>query len=214
VLVMPYLLTRSSVLGIVFTETGQIGDTLGGITAPFIGIFSIVVLVKTLSEQQKFNQKQVEKDDFVFAESISSDIVRACKTIKCTYYLKDANKESIDSGTAVLIGLCGAVDTADRVINVDEFLRIHIDTMYILSLYSFWCENVAMSSLSSEMTNGLHDAIYNYIKPVFSYLKRYENNFIPVIGGSISKYSKHQAQMMLEKVCASEELLTQHKKLN
>lgn len=104
VLVMPYIFTRSSFTGIEFTETGQIGDTLGGITAPFIGIVSIFLLVKTLSEQQKFNQKQVEKDDFVFAETISSNIIKACKTFNCTYALKNLDRNSTENGTAVLIG--------------------------------------------------------------------------------------------------------------
>lgn len=43
-----------------FTETGQIGDTIGGITAPIIGILSILLLFYTLWEQIKFNKKQKE----------------------------------------------------------------------------------------------------------------------------------------------------------
>jgi hypothetical protein len=207
VLVMPYLFTRHSFIGVDFTETGQIGDTLGGITTPFIGIISIFLLVKTLSEQQKFNQKQVEKDDFVFAETVSSNIIKACKTIKCTYYLKDVHKENTDNGTAVLIGLMGNADTADRTITADEFLKIHLDIMYIASLYSFWCENMAKSSLSPEMINGLHNAINSYIGPGLSYLKRYENNNIPLIGCSISAIAKKQAKQMLNKVSSSLTLL-------
>ena len=43
-----------------FNNTGQIGDTIGGTTAPIIGILSIILLVYTLREQIKFNQKQKE----------------------------------------------------------------------------------------------------------------------------------------------------------
>jgi hypothetical protein len=43
-----------------FTETGQIGDTIGGITAPIIGILSIALLVCTLKEQIKFSKRQKE----------------------------------------------------------------------------------------------------------------------------------------------------------
>lgn len=43
-----------------FNNTGQIGDTIGGVTAPFIGIISIILLVYTLREQIKFNKKQKE----------------------------------------------------------------------------------------------------------------------------------------------------------
>jgi len=43
-----------------FRETGQIGDTIGGITAPFIGVLSIILLYITLYEQRKINKEQVE----------------------------------------------------------------------------------------------------------------------------------------------------------
>lgn len=41
-------------------NTGQIGDTIGGTTAPIVGIVSIVLLAYTLIEQLKFNAKQVD----------------------------------------------------------------------------------------------------------------------------------------------------------
>lgn len=43
-----------------FSNTGEIGDTIGGITAPIIGIISILLLVYTLWEQINFNKKQIE----------------------------------------------------------------------------------------------------------------------------------------------------------
>lgn len=46
--------------GISFRDTGEIGDTIGGATAPIIGILSIVLLVYTLLEQIRFNKKQSE----------------------------------------------------------------------------------------------------------------------------------------------------------
>ena len=42
-----------------FTNTGQIGDTIGGITAPFIGLISIWLLYITFREQRKFNKEQI-----------------------------------------------------------------------------------------------------------------------------------------------------------
>lgn len=41
-------------------DTGQIGDTIGGTTAPIVGIVSIFLLAYTLIEQLKFNAKQVD----------------------------------------------------------------------------------------------------------------------------------------------------------
>lgn len=41
-----------------FTDTGQIGDTIGGTTSPIIGFVSIVLLAYTLIEQLNFNKQQ------------------------------------------------------------------------------------------------------------------------------------------------------------
>lgn len=60
ILFAPYLFTRSSLCGLSFLETGQIGDTIGGITSPIVGIVSIVLLAYTLIEQLNFNVKQVQ----------------------------------------------------------------------------------------------------------------------------------------------------------
>lgn len=56
-IVAPFLFTRDFGWES-FEDTGQIGDTIGGITAPIIGILSIYLLYRTLKEQNEFNQKQ------------------------------------------------------------------------------------------------------------------------------------------------------------
>jgi len=43
-----------------FSKTGQIGETIGGITAPFIGVLSIILLYMTLYEQRKINKEQIK----------------------------------------------------------------------------------------------------------------------------------------------------------
>ncbi|WP_283687379.1 putative phage abortive infection protein [Dysgonomonas sp. Marseille-Q5470] len=56
-LLAPILFTRG-LTQYDFTETGEIGDTIGGITAPIIGILSVIFLIWTLWEQIDFNKKQ------------------------------------------------------------------------------------------------------------------------------------------------------------
>ncbi|TZF98427.1 hypothetical protein FW781_00405 (plasmid) [Chryseobacterium panacisoli] len=49
-----------------FTETGQIGDTIGGITAPFINILNAVLIYIAFTEQLKANnllKKQIDAED-------------------------------------------------------------------------------------------------------------------------------------------------------
>ena len=66
-LIVPFLLTRTwGPECLKFTDsTGWIGDTLGGITAPFIGFVNIILLIWTLQKQIEFNGKQLkaQKDE-------------------------------------------------------------------------------------------------------------------------------------------------------
>ena len=57
----PFLLTRQYFIKeLNFTETGQIGDTIGGITAPILNLISIILLYFSFNEQFKANKKQTE----------------------------------------------------------------------------------------------------------------------------------------------------------
>lgn len=66
VLIMPVVLTCHSLCSCFdFSGTGQIGDTIGGVTAPIIGLISVYLLVRTLNEQLTFNKLQatLQKDE-------------------------------------------------------------------------------------------------------------------------------------------------------
>ncbi len=85
IIVAPFLFTRD--FGWVsFVNTGQIGDTIGGITAPIIGILSIYLLYKTLLSQQEFNKKQTRlmrdeqfKSTFFNLLQVQRDILNSLK---------------------------------------------------------------------------------------------------------------------------------------
>lgn len=55
--VAPWLFTNYNLFpGLDFTQTGQIGDTIGGITAPIIGIISAILVYSAFIEQNRANQ--------------------------------------------------------------------------------------------------------------------------------------------------------------
>jgi hypothetical protein len=62
-IVSPYFFTRSF-LGVSFGETGQIGDTIGGLTAPFLNLLGSFLLYLALMEQAAANNltKKEQKD--------------------------------------------------------------------------------------------------------------------------------------------------------
>jgi hypothetical protein len=69
---IPWLFTRDWFASFAsYTNLGQIGDTIGGTTAPFIGLLSAVLVYRALQAQIKANeiiQKQIEKQEKESAE--------------------------------------------------------------------------------------------------------------------------------------------------
>ncbi len=60
-LISPFIFTRDWT-GIDFSQTGQIGDTIGGLTAPFLNFLTIILLYLTLREQTQSTKKQRDFD--------------------------------------------------------------------------------------------------------------------------------------------------------
>jgi hypothetical protein len=62
---MPILLSRPwQIFGIDFSNTGQIGDTIGGLTAPFLNFFAAILIYKSFKEQvtaNKIIQEEIRK---------------------------------------------------------------------------------------------------------------------------------------------------------
>ncbi len=61
---MPFLLTRETwIPGMDFMETGQIGDTIGGTTAPFVGLLTACLTFAAFWIQYEFNKQQNKRID-------------------------------------------------------------------------------------------------------------------------------------------------------
>lgn len=82
ILTLPYILTRNHGW-FDFTETGQIGDTIGGITAPFIAVCSAYITFLAFWVQYTYNKKQKKdlfqerfENNLFYAETIANSINR------------------------------------------------------------------------------------------------------------------------------------------
>ncbi len=65
ILILPILFTQFSIISL--TKSGQydeIGDALGGITAPFIGILTTKLLYLTLNQQNESNNFMIHEANF------------------------------------------------------------------------------------------------------------------------------------------------------
>jgi len=59
----PFLLTRNGLICLDFTKSGNIGDTIGGITAPFFSLLGSVLVYFSFRAQMQMNIIQQERMD-------------------------------------------------------------------------------------------------------------------------------------------------------
>lgn len=81
-LLAPWLFTRPAFCECLnFSNTGGIGDTIGGVTAPIVGLISIILLWLTLREQFIFNKTQARDNMINHIITLENNIVQIKSSI-------------------------------------------------------------------------------------------------------------------------------------
>jgi hypothetical protein len=74
IMMLPALLTQTSFSLFDFSSVGQVGDTIGGITAPFIGLLSAYLIYKAFIVQVEANKIQSKNNEFGIALKLIDDL--------------------------------------------------------------------------------------------------------------------------------------------
>jgi hypothetical protein len=74
IMTLPALLTQTPFSLFDFSSAGQIGDTIGGITAPFIGLLSAYLIYKAFKVQVDANKIQSKNNEFSIALKLIDDL--------------------------------------------------------------------------------------------------------------------------------------------
>ena len=138
VILGPWLFTQPCFRGwksLDFTSTGDIGDTIGGITAPFIGLLSILLLVWTLQEQirinqkqTEFNDKQIKYNDATRILSLQTQIMQIDDSIRFGYCTKSSLQEGRGCSSLSLL----QKGTLEEVSILYDELEMLIDKVHML----------------------------------------------------------------------------------
>ncbi|MBS1633852.1 MAG: hypothetical protein JST10_14915 [Bacteroidetes bacterium] len=92
---MPYLFTRNALYeSLNFTNTGNIGDTIGGITAPFLSLLGAILVYLSFQEQVKanaiVNRTRDEDLEIIIADKLLTRIETAIKDLS-SYKIESKN---------------------------------------------------------------------------------------------------------------------------
>lgn len=74
ILILPIVLTQTKISIFDFTNSGQIGDTIGGITGPFVGLVSAYLVYKAFIIQVEANKIQSKNNEFAIALKLIDDL--------------------------------------------------------------------------------------------------------------------------------------------
>lgn len=158
----PYIFTRSSLWKIDFSETGQIGDTIGGLVSPFLNLLSIILLYITLKDQSKSAQSQRDFDGITHLQNtIKSDIERL------TFIKKGTNQTYV--GYQALFEISETFRTSKNVSNDvhNTSLRsFYFSFAFTLANINRLLERNASSTVSDYEKKLVYDMLSNLKTPV------------------------------------------------
>ena len=89
----PYLLTRESLIGISFEGKGDIGDVIGGVTAPFINLIAAILVFISFRQQVVANTNQTKVNNVLMKTTNHAYIEKLYKDIIANFDYQEANEE-------------------------------------------------------------------------------------------------------------------------
>lgn len=187
----PVIFTQGALFGWEFfdlSDKGTIGDTIGGITAPIVGLLSVFLLWLTLKEQLEFNKRQdkINKEQQKFNDanrilSMESHILHLDENLNYGYTCFDRAFEG--HGVSSLRLLVSRTD--DDIIIAQSELEYIIDRSHIIeTALCSMVDYIKKSSLMAEerqSTIAMAELYLSYIHSFYSDVTKERIKLIPAI---------------------------------
>lgn len=178
ILVTPVIFTQPSFLGwncFDFSDKGSIGDTIGGITAPFVGLLSIILLAWTLYEQVQINREQKKYNDTSRIIAVLSHIQNMDDNLLFLY----STPRSLCEGKGLAsFGIFNSNGRSDILFSFEEVLMIEKKTTIILTALSSLLSIIKDSNLEVEDQSSYHSIIRNYLTSLYAFYHAVEKQEI------------------------------------
>ena len=156
------------------TTTGQIGDTIGGTTAPFWGFLGVILLYLTFREQRVFNREQLSfnrtqqaASDYEILMKIRDNISSLCNALELNIVHQKVPGKSQFKGASFIEELRNTTHP-DNYIEEAEFDKLYKNVVEIAELCLLYYNLIQQSSLE----NGLKKAFFQSISIHSEYINR------------------------------------------
>lgn len=149
------------------TGTGQIGDTIGGTTAPFWGFLSVILLYVTLKEQQSFNKIQKLSSDLEVIMKLRDNISELSNNIEVKIINIREGAETTYKGASYIEQLRSTTNPNNG-IGEEDFDKLYKNAIEIVELCLLYYNMIVKSSLD----NGVKESFFRAISIHFEMIGR------------------------------------------
>lgn len=130
-----------------YSNAGEIGDAIGGTTAPIIGSISIILLCWTLFEQINFNKIQNKASDCDILMKLRASVSKLNESL-CTYIHPEINDIKTDVKS---LNSLQELNKSEIFISEEDFNRLVDDITEIIELCLLYFDIEQQSVLNKEI---------------------------------------------------------------
>lgn len=186
IMMLPLCFTQISAI-VDFTETGQIGDTIGGITTPFFAICSIYVTFLAFWIQYKFNSAQktdIDKERFEHNFFSYLDVLMRQE--------QGCNLENVGFGKQVFHYMFYEYKAIYDIVHKGKYLRAVTDLKERRNEEFNLCYSIFINGVSKDSTYRLNKEVAEACKPDVLLLNRKLLNIQKeILNGERKRYPKY-----------------------
>lgn len=165
-----------------YGNTGAIGDTIGGITAPIIGSISIALLTWTLFEQINFNKVQKRASDYDMLMKLRDRVSDLSKSVCISTHPEISNIKTVHKGIVSLQEL----NKPERFISEEDFDRLRDTITEIIELCLLFFNLEQQSALSRGIKESIRKSTLKSFDEVYCFLKSYTDGKVNISYGITS----------------------------
>ena len=174
--ILPFILTRTWGL-IAFEESSaQVGDTIGGITAPVVGIVSVLLLALTLREQIEYNHEQRVVNDYGLVTALLEQIERASRNIEIRISDELNGRKKIYKGIENISKLPSESD--DFVVENNDLEDLYLQMIHLVRLCLLLNETPSILHSDSELIKNITRSINYYVSNSRDFLELFSKEKI------------------------------------
>lgn len=161
-----YIFTRPAIFDIFnFSKTGEIGDTIGGITSPIINIIGSILIYVSFKSQINANkiqfrlvQIEIQGQTFDRNFEIALDLFKELKT---DYKALQYNASIGQSALNIFVNEIDITTTKEKFVNYTK-KPIYVDWQFILCEYDLLLNHILNSKMRKDERQKVLTIVYNF----------------------------------------------------